>query len=297
MTAARPPAVAGSFSPGSAAALTEALTGLLAAPRAAQARDGRPAPKAVIAPHAGYVYSGSTAALAYARLEAARATIRRVVLLGPCHRVAVRGLALPGAPAWRTPLGSVPIDAAGQADLAALPQVVTSVEAHAHEHSLEVHVPFLQAVLEDFALVPLAVGRATPQEVAEVVDALWGGPETALVASSDLSHFLPYERARQVDAATIEAILAGTAPIDHEQACGATPVNGLVLAARRRGLAPTLLGACNSGDTAGDRDRVVGYASFEIPAEPHVAARVEHHVAAHVAAAGARPVEPAETPA
>jgi AmmeMemoRadiSam system protein B len=272
MTAARPPAVAGSFYPGSAQALAAMLHELLAPARTALARDPMPAPKAVVAPHAGYVYSGSTAALAYARVEAARDVVRRVVLLGPCHRVAVHGLALPGDAAFETPLGTVLVDASAVAAITSLPQVTQSREAHAWEHSLEVHVPFLQVVLDEFTLVPLAVGRATPDQVAEVVDALWGGPETLIVASSDLSHYLPYDRARAVDQATIEQVLAASDPVDHDQACGATPVNGLVLAARRRGLAPRLLGSCNSGDTAGDRDRVVGYASFEFPAESPVVA-------------------------
>lgn len=268
MTAARPPAVAGTFYPGSPGQLATMVRDLLAAPRAALERAPRPGPKAVVAPHAGYVYSGSTAALAYARVEAARDTVRRVVLLGPCHRVAVHGLALPGWDAFATPLGTVPIDTEAAAGIDGLPQVTTSPQAHAQEHSLEVHLPFLQAVLGAFTLVPLAVGHASTDEVAEVVEALWGGPETLIVASSDLSHYLPYATARAVDDATIAQLLAGSAPVSHEQACGATPVNGLLLAARRHGLAPELLGACSSGDTAGDKGRVVGYASFAIPAEP-----------------------------
>lgn len=277
MTAVRPPAVAGSFYPGSPERLATLVQDLLATARDSITRDAMtrdamtpdavPAPKAIVAPHAGYIYSGSTAALAYARVETARNVVCRVVLLGPCHRVAVRGLALPGCEAFATPLGTVPVDATAAASISTLPQVLTSVEAHAWEHSLEVHVPFLQEVLDEFALVPLAVGRASPVEVAEVIDALWGGPETLIVASSDLSHYLPYDKARAVDETTIERVLMGATPLDHQQACGATPVNGLLLAARRRGLAPRLLGACNSGDTAGDRDRVVGYASFEIPAD------------------------------
>jgi AmmeMemoRadiSam system protein B/AmmeMemoRadiSam system protein A len=219
-------------------------------------------PKALIVPHAGYVYSGSVAAEAYDRLRPARAIVRRVVLLGPCHRVAVRGLALPDAAAFATPLGQVPIDREAVAALAGLPQVVVSSAVHAEEHALEVQLPFLQRVLGEFSLVPLAVGAATPEQVAEVIDRLWGGAETLIVISSDLSHYHPYEEARAIDRGTARAILDYSTDIDHEQACGATPVAGMLIAARRHELNVDLLDLRNSGDTAGDRARVVGYASF-----------------------------------
>lgn len=266
----RPAAVAGAFYPGQGMALSRAVQALLDA--VPPAGDSPAAPKALIVPHAGYVYSGSTAALAYARLLPWRQTIRRVVLLGPVHRVPVRGLALPGAAAFATPLGEVPVDADAVAALAALPQVVTSPAAHALEHSLEVQLPFLQTVLDDFTLVPLAVGDATPAEVAQVLEKVWGGVETLIVISSDLSHFLPYRTAQAVDRATVEALLALAGPVTHRQACGGTPVNGLLLAARHHGLQPRLLGLCNSGDTAGGPERVVGYASLafmEVPHEVH----------------------------
>lgn len=254
----RAPAVAGLFYPGEYRSLTRTLTELLSG---AQTYDSI-APKALIAPHAGYVYSGPIAANAYARLGAARDTIRRVVLLGPTHRVAVRGIALPGAQRFRTPLGSIEIDADAVKRLRALPQVCVSDEAHALEHSLEVHLPFLQTVLSDFALVPLAVGHVEPDDVAEVIEAVYGGPETLIVVSSDLSHYLPYAQAQTIDRSTCEAILALRSDIDHEHACGATPVAGLGVVARRKGLRPELIDVRNSGDTAGDRSRVVGYASF-----------------------------------
>jgi AmmeMemoRadiSam system protein B len=258
MSHIRPPAVAGMFYPGNPAVLQRTVDELLAtATPAATAQ-----PKALIVPHAGYIYSGSTAALAYAALAPWRATIRRVVLLGPTHRVAVAGLALTEANALATPLGTVAVDAAAVAEIAALPQVVASDRVHAQEHSLEVHLPFLQRALDDFRVIPLAVGHAAPEDVAEVLDRLWDGPETLIVISSDLSHFLPYASANQVDRDTCTHILALDAHIRPEQACGAYPVNGLLLAARRRGLVPTLLHRCNSGDTAGDRQRVVGYAAF-----------------------------------
>jgi AmmeMemoRadiSam system protein B len=254
----RPAAVAGLFYPGDATTLTRTLEDLLGA---ANATAGA-VPKALIAPHAGYVYSGPIAANAYALLAPARERIRRVVLLGPTHRVAVRGLALPGVARFATPLGTVQIDTAAVNALRELPQVVVSAEAHALEHSLEVHVPFLQKVLADFTLVPLAVGYATPIEVAQVLEKLWGGPETLIVVSSDLSHYLTYRSAQNTDRETCDAILELRTDIDHEQACGATPVSGITLAARKKGLKPDLIDLRNSGDTAGDKSRVVGYASF-----------------------------------
>jgi AmmeMemoRadiSam system protein B len=257
----RPAAVAGMFYPDAPPALAAQVRAYLADARKRPAGGGA-LPKALIAPHAGYVYSGPIAAFAYARLAAARDTVRRVVLLGPTHRVPVRGLALPAARAFDTPLGTVHVDREAAAAALALPQVCESDAAHAFEHSLEVQLPFLQEVLGDFAVVPFAVGDATPREVAEVIELLWGGAETLFVVSSDLSHYHRYAEARDIDRATGEAILALSATLDHEQACGATPINGLLLAARRRGLRPELLDLRNSGDTAGDRSRVVGYASF-----------------------------------
>lgn len=221
------------------------------------------APKVIIVPHAGYVYSGPVAASAYARLRQAAHRIRRVVLLGPVHRVPIRGLALPEAQALATPLGVIPVDADAMHAIAHLPQVGVSAAAHALEHSLEVQLPFLQRLLGDFSIVPLAVGDATPDEVAEVIDALWGGAETLIVISSDLSHYLSYATACDVDGATAQQILAlGPGTLTHEQACGATPVNGLLAVARRRRLRSTLLDLRNSGDTAGPRDQVVGYSAF-----------------------------------
>lgn len=260
----RQPAVAGTFYPGQAFALSRDVMTLLAAARAVVNTLDMTAriPKAIIVPHAGYIYSGATAALAYARLAQGRVRIRRVVLLGPVHRVPVRGLALPGAEWFATPLGKVEVDQDAVAAITALPQVVVSAAAHAHEHSLEVQLPFLQSVLDDFKLLPLAVGDATPDEVAHVLETLWGGDETLIVISSDLSHFLPYRSAQAVDRETVQSILDLSSSLSHEQACGGTPVNGLLLAARRHHLQPELLGLCNSGDTAGDKGRVVGYASL-----------------------------------
>ncbi len=267
----RLPAVAGAFYPGQRDRLLKDVRAMLdvakTEPGAALA-----VRKAVIVPHAGYIYSGSTAALAYAHLASNRSVIRRVVLLGPVHRVAVRGLALPDVDVFATPLGEVPLDAQAIKSISHLPQVVVSAAAHAQEHSLEVQLPFLQAVLDEFKLVPLAVGDATAAEVAQVLETLWGGPETLLVISSDLSHYLPYRAAQAIDQGTVERILKLDGSLTHNQACGATPVNGLLLAARRHHLQAQFLGLCNSGDTAGDKDRVVGYTSIAFMEEPrHVA--------------------------
>ena len=268
MSSVRPPAVAGTFYPAAAGELARDVSALLA--HSADEARGKPVPKAIIAPHAGYIYSGAVAATVYARLAPARDTITRVVLLGPVHRVPVRGLALPGADVLATPLGNIPVDAAAVAALKQLPQITVSAAAHAQEHSLEVHLPFLQQALRKFSLIPLAVGDATTAEIAQVLDLLWGGAETLIVISSDLSHFLNYRDAQAVDRVTAQAILDLRTTITHEQACGGTPVNGLLETARKRRLAPQLLDLRNSGDTAGDRARVVGYGAFAFYESPQI---------------------------
>lgn len=254
----RPAAVAGMFYPETRAVLSRDVMQMLAG--AAQKQVLRP--KAIIVPHAGYIYSGPVAASIYAPLSALRDTIKRIVLLGPTHRVAVNGLALPASKAFATPLGMVPVDQQAVAAIADLPQVIVSEAAHALEHSLEVQIPFLQTVFSDFSLLPLAVGQASPEAVAEVLERVWGGEETLIVVSSDLSHYQPYAAARAIDAQTARHILALDSTIDHQQACGATPVNGLLLAAQRHGLHAQQLDLRNSGDTAGDKARVVGYGAF-----------------------------------
>jgi AmmeMemoRadiSam system protein B len=266
MQAVRPAAVAGAFYPQRRAELERMIAGLLDEARRRLPAD-LPAAKALLLPHAGYIYSGSTAALGYAALARRAAQVHRVVLLGPTHRVAVDGLALPDAEAFETPLGLMPVEPVDPSVRAALPQLVDSPAAHALEHSLEVHVPFLQTVLPGAQLVPLAVGWAAPGEVAAVLDAMWGGPETVVVVSSDLSHFHRHDEAVDLDRATVEQVLRLDGWLTHDQACGATPANGLLAVARRRRLLPQLLGMCTSGDTAGDRRRVVGYAALAF-AEP-----------------------------
>jgi len=254
----RAPAVAGTFYPADPQVLERTVRDHLAG---AWRSGGRP--KAIIAPHAGYVYSGPVAATAYATLEACDPPVERVVLLGPSHRRFVEGLAAPSVAFFTTPLGDVAIDREAIEGILALPQVQVLDEAHVLEHSLEVHLPFLQVVLGDFSLVPFSVGRASPQEVAEVLDRLWGGPETLVVISSDLSHYLDYERARRLDGDTTRAIEALDPEGLHEEgACGRVPIRGLLHTARRRGLRCRTVDVRNSGDTRGGRDRVVGYGSY-----------------------------------
>lgn len=260
MGSVRPAAVAGAFYPADPHELDATVGNFLA-----QVTLGPDAvvPKAIIAPHAGHVYSGPIAASAYARLVPARGRIERVVLIGPSHRVGFRGLALATATAYASPLGQIRIDTAMVERLKQVPATGLLDQAHAQEHSLEVHLPFLQKVLGDFALVPVVAGEASAEQVAALLDAAWGGPETLIVVSTDLSHYLDYETCRAVDAATTRAIEAfDPGPIGHDQACGWVPVSGLLVAAKRRGMVVKTLDVRTSGDTAGDRDRVVGYGAW-----------------------------------
>ena len=263
MNAIRPAAVAGSFYPADAATLRRAVEGYLAGAEAPQG----PPPRAIIAPHAGYVYSGPIAARAYAALAAWRGVARRVVVAGPCHRVYVPGIAVPSASAFATPLGTLPLDEAALARLRALPWVETNDRAHAQEHCIEVQLPFLQSVLGGFQLVPLVVGDASPDEMAATFEAVWEEPHTLVVVSSDLSHYMPWAAANARDASTARAIVQREATLVPQDACGAAPINGLLRVARKRGLVVRALDVRNSGDTAGDRDRVVGYGSFGLVEE------------------------------
>ncbi len=258
MTVVRTPAVAGQFYSGNAGELSATVATLLDE----AAVEETAAPKALIVPHAGYIYSGPVAASAYALLAPYRDQYRRVILLGPCHRVPVRGLALSSADVFRTPLGDVPLDKDSVSDLD-IEGVETFDASHRDEHSLEVHLPFLQTVLGSFSVVPIVVGDASPELVAQVLDALWGGPETLIVISSDLSHYLKYDEARAIDAVTCKAIESLDARgIDHDMACGARPIAGLLVAAQRRGMKVTTLDLRNSADTAGDGMYVVGYGAW-----------------------------------
>ena len=258
----RQPAVAGQFYPGDAAALRAAVIGFLEEARNSAGPEGS-APKALIAPHAGYVYSGPVAASAYTRIADVADRITRVVLLGPAHRLAFEGLALPRVDGFETPLGIAPLDADAVASIEHLPQVRSLPSAHDGEHSLEVHLPFLQTVLGRFLLVPLVVGAATAAQVAEVLETLWGGDETLIVVSTDLSHYYDYETAVVMDAATSEAIEAlDEGKIGLEDACGRAPLSGLLAAARAHGLAARTVDLRSSGDTAAPRDQVVGYGAY-----------------------------------
>jgi AmmeMemoRadiSam system protein B len=261
MITARPPAVAGMFYPADHQQLHDNITQYLNAARSSHTDEQ--VPKAIIAPHAGYVYSGPVAASAYARLIPARDKIHRVILLGPSHRVPFRGLATSSADVFTTPLGLISLDRTAIDGLADLPQVKCLDEAHNQEHSLEVHLPFLQEALDDFQLVPLVVGDASPAEVAEVLERLWGGPETLIVISSDLSHYHDYETAKRMDRQTSDAIeKLKSEAIHSEDACGCVPLTGLLTLARKRGLHASTIDLRNSGDTAGPKDRVVGYGAY-----------------------------------
>jgi len=259
----RAPAVAGVFYPADATELAAEVDRHLAAGRARVARAGAIRPKALIVPHAGYVYSGPIAGTGYAALGDAAAQIRRVVLVGPAHRVRVAGLAASTASAFVTPLGAVAVEHGPLVPLLASGAVGELDLAHAAEHSLEVQLPFLQRVLGELSIVPLAVGAASDEGVAEVLDELWGGPETLIVVSSDLSHYHDYDTAVRLDAETADAITALTpGRLGRDAACGRVAIGGLLLAAARNALHPRLLDLRNSGDTAGSRDEVVGYGAF-----------------------------------
>lgn len=263
MSRLRPAAVSGLFYPDSALELRSTVRRYLDEGEGTAIRGER---RALIAPHAGYTYSGSIAGSSFRQLIPAGPPVERVVLLGPSHRVYFEGLALPTADAFETPLGKVPVDRELSDRIRDLPSVVVNDRAHAQEHSLEVELPFLQEILGEFELLPLVVGAASGEAVAEVLERVWTEPETLVVISSDLSHFLAYDVAARVDAETARRVLALRADLTGDRACGAIPINGLLIAARRHGLTPRLLDLRNSGDTAGDRSRVVGYGAFELGA-------------------------------
>ena len=255
----RASAVAGMFYPADSEELGRAVRGFLSKVDV----DSVGSPKALIVPHAGYIYSGAIAASAYACVQPEQIT--RVVLIGPSHRVLFHGLAAPESILWKTPLGDVMVDFEVLKKISTFPQVTFSEKAHREEHCLEVQLPFLQEMLGEFRIIPLVVGDSSPEEVAEVLEALWGGPETLIVISSDLSHYESYEQADKKDQIAARAIedldLRG---LDHDHACGFIPIAGLVHLARQKGMRAELLDLRNSGDTAGPKDQVVGYGAFAL---------------------------------
>jgi AmmeMemoRadiSam system protein B len=250
--------VAGTFYPSDARALARDVDAMM---REARATPQTVQPKALVVPHAGFVYSGPIAASAYATV-ARPAEIRRVVLLGPAHRVYLQGVAAPSARRLRTPLGEIEVDV-DALDAAGVPR---NDEAHESEHSLEVQLPFLQRVIPRARVCPIVCGRASPDDVAKVLEALWGGPETLVVVSSDLSHYLPYEEGRAVDEKTSSKVVSLDADISGDEACGYVGLRGLLVVARRKHLTCTLLDLRSSGDTGAKtrREAVVGYGAFAL---------------------------------
>lgn len=258
MQSIRQPAVAGMFYPSDPGELRQEVDEFLAS-----AHEEAPPPKAIIVPHAGYIYSGPVAASAYRLLRPRHQEITHVVLLGPSHRVGFQGMALSSSAAFATPLGEIRIDHSHDEQLLALPGVSVMDEAHRMEHSLEVHLPFLQVVLDDFNLIPIVVGDATPAEVAKVLETLWGGQETLIVISSDLSHYQDYNSARHLDHATSLAIEElRYEDLAYDDACGRNPISGLLYYSRQHGLHGHAIDVRNSGDTAGPKDKVVGYGAY-----------------------------------
>ena len=258
MSKIRPAAVAGLFYPADPAQLHSDIQSMLSATEQTESM-----PKALIVPHAGYIFSGPVAASAFAQLKNISHRVKRVILLGPCHRVPLRGLATSSADYFETPLGSIKVDHDAIKQIASLPQIKEFDLTHQQEHSLEVQLPFLQEVLDNFSLVPLVVGDTNAEEVSEVLERLWGGDETLIVISSDLSHYHDYNTARAMDNETCLAIEEmNPAAIHYDQACGRNPVIGLLTAANKHGLHATTLDLRNSGDTAGDKSSVVGYGAW-----------------------------------
>jgi AmmeMemoRadiSam system protein B len=260
----RTPAVAGLFYPEDADDLRATVGNLLANVDVSAALPAPP--EALIVPHAGYPYSGPVAAAAYKLIEPLRDRIKRIVMVGPSHRVYLKGVAVPRVRCFATPLGEIPIDAAGRNRLLESRAVLASDTPHEFEHCLEVQLPFLQTVIGEFALLPLVVGSTPATQLASILEDFWGGEETLVIASSDLSHYHPYASAREIDAMTAKAIVAGHTDLTHDQACGAAAINGLLTVARRRALKVTEIARLNSGDTAGDLNRVVGYGAYAIHA-------------------------------
>lgn len=256
----RQPAVAGAFYPANPQQLQTMLNGYLQ-----QVDPVKTSPKAIIVPHAGYIYSGAIAATAYARLKANRTTITRVVLLGPSHRVGFRGLAVSHAEFFNTPLGDIPLDSAAIEKLSHFPFVEYIDQAHYLEHSLEVQLPFLQTTLEKFSLIPIVAGDCPPEQVEQVLEQFYGQDDTLIVISSDLSHYHDYDTAQKLDRETTQKIEnLAYRELGEDSACGRVPVRGLLALAEKMSLKIKTVDLRNSGDTAGDKKRVVGYGAYVI---------------------------------
>ncbi|MFT3694936.1 MAG: AmmeMemoRadiSam system protein B [Kofleriaceae bacterium] len=256
-TNVRPAAVAGMFYPGSAGELRGTVEGLLAANTVADSRR----PKALIVPHAGYIYSGAVAAAGFARVRSFAETLTRIVVVSPAHRVYVEGLTWPGAAFLATPLGQIAVDVDA---IHAIPELVAHPQAHAKEHAIEVELPFIQLLAPNAKVIPIAASHCAPQLIGRVLEQLWGGPETLIVISSDLSHFHAYDDAHERDRRTAAKIIALDTGLEGEEACGCTGINGLAWVARKRHLRVEVIDLRNSGDTAGPRDEVVGYGAFAL---------------------------------
>ncbi len=260
----RKPAVAGLFYPADEQQLRHDVEDLMSMADSAAVDWSTITPKALIVPHAGYIYSGAVAASAYQLLAPLHNSIQRVVLIGPAHRVYLEGMAIPSVSQFQTPLGIIDIDLPFVNKISQLPGVTISDAAHAQEHSLEVQLPFLQLALSSFTLIPIVVGQCAAQLVATVIDSLWGDQETLIVVSTDLSHFLSYSEAQQIDYQTSQRILAKATTLNGHEACGANAINGFMRAEHTAPMTIETLTICNSGDTAGDKSRVVGYGAFVV---------------------------------
>ncbi|GLQ29564.1 AmmeMemoRadiSam system protein B [Litoribrevibacter albus] len=258
----RQPAVAGSFYPDDSQQLSAMIAQFMDS--AIESEPISRCPKMLISPHAGYIYSGAVAASAYHQLEDYTDTIKRVVILGPSHRVPLQGVAIPDASYFKTPFGNIEIDQSALLTIKHLDGVKVSPHAHAYEHSLEVQLPFLQRILVDFKIVPLVVGQTEPHIVSGVINALWGGQETLFVISTDLSHYHAYEHARELDQQTSSAIEHLHTDINCDQACGCYALNGALMAAKHHHLTLSTLDLRNSGDTAGTKNQVVGYGAYAL---------------------------------
>ncbi|MDM8567085.1 AmmeMemoRadiSam system protein B [Candidatus Halobeggiatoa sp. HSG11] len=254
----RTPAVAGTFYPDNTHELSTMIDQLLQSVKTTGT-----IPKAIIVPHAGYVYSGPIAASIYAMIRPARNIIKRVVLIGPSHQVPLLGIAATKMQNFSTPFGDIPVDDQAIDKILKFPQVSLMEQAHANEHSLEVQLPFLQKILNEFSIVPLVVGKATSEQVGEILETLWGTKETLIVVSSDLSHYNNYESAQKLDKLTTQAIESlSPEKIEYEQACGRVPINGLLNVAKNKKMQVETIDLRNSGDTAGSKDQVVGYGAY-----------------------------------